>query len=196
MGRWWLAIYHNIRSCTYCSVIRGIVPPLCQWQPVHPILWPLGSHTTKRRLKAMINNLCLPISLWVIRSWKLDLSAYKLEQFLPKGADKNLISVRHYTSRHPMKLIIHEHLGNRGSWVGVGECHEVSVLAKAIHDHQDNRFTLCKKQALQKIHGYFGPYCLKNRERLKQAKGSWDIILELLTHRAGEIGRASCRERV
>jgi len=83
-------------------MIICIIPPFFLWKPVNPLGLSFGSKAPKICFQTLVDNFGLTISLGVIGSAKMQLSALELEQYLSKVSSESVITVRDSRLWHAM----------------------------------------------------------------------------------------------
>ena len=118
---WRLAIYNFVGSSLYRSMKGGVVPPFSQGKPMNPMVRFIWAHTPKISFQAPINDLGLPICLWVISGGKLQLNPLKTHEFLPELTYENCVPVtcNHVRKSMQPKDMINERLSHCRSCIRV-----------------------------------------------------------------------------
>ena len=180
----------------------GVEAELCPRKPLQPGARTVTSKAPQVHHDDAVSDLGLAVCLWVESRTTQELYTSKLEQFLPKAAGEDRVTIAHNRTRKAMKPddVLEESSSHRLCGVGVTQGDEMSHLGEAVNDGQDDRLATDPREPFHEVHGDVAPNLRWHRQGLE--KTSWVemfgiIALTQRSHerRSGPADEAGCCRR-
>jgi len=141
------------RSLAERRMIRSVVPEFSKWDPILPFSRTPMNKASKICLQTLINTYSLTVCLRVVGCTKFQMSTRKPEEFLPKVAGENSVTVRNDSLRQPMKFeyVIHvQHCYFHGS-KRMGQWNKMGIFREFINYYQNAVAMLRSRKTLNKV---------------------------------------------